>query len=260
MSRSAPNANSNPNPATHWFEWRGGEGTLSFYEKETKTQVSVPTPFKFMVLDQLSTASGYNKKLKSGIFANEVRDVRTDVLKVKFFNGEEIASGLWKDIKEKVNFKQGSFATSCYIAFKEDDILKIGNLRISGCALGPWIDFVKANRSDIDAKGVVLKKGPQDTSGSVHFYPPVFEIMEISDKTNSEATALDKSLQVFLKGYLAKNVTAGASEEDHSQEPPAGYGTESQEREPDPEDLRGSGPKVGEPEDDSSIPFAACVL
>lgn len=249
MSRSNPISN-NPNPATKFFEWRGSEGAVQYYDREAKENIKVPGVFKFLVLDELSTVTGYNKRAKSGVYANEVRDVRTDVLHVKMFNGEEVSSGIWSEIKEKVNFKNGSFATSCYMAFKEDGEMKIGNLKISGCALGPWIDFRRKHQKDINTKAVAMTAGEKDTSGTVEFIPPEFSIIEITPEADEKAKELDRELQAFLTGYLKRGHTAQGTDNlpgedippEHREEP---AGTETQEQEPDPDDLNAAIPKDG---------------
>jgi hypothetical protein len=245
MSRSNPTVN-NPNPSERWFEWKGADGKLVHFDKESKENVDVKLPFSFLVLDQLSMVVGYNKKLKTGIHSNEVRDVRVDPLSVKFFKGETIAEGLWSNIKEKVNYKQGAFAISCYIAFKDGDAMKIGNIRFSGCALGPWIEFRNDNQEAINKKAIVMQVGKTDDSGAVTFTPPVFDSKDISEESNAKAIELDKKLQGFLEGYLKRTHQQGTDklpgEEDYSQERPESEGTPT-DREP-----------VTEPDEDS-IPF-----
>lgn len=243
MSRSNPQT-ANQNPAEKFFEWKGSEGSIVYYDKEAKENIKVPSPFKFLVLDELSTVVGYNKKAKSGVYSNEVRDTRSDILTVKLFNGEEIAQGLWNDIKEKVNFKKGSFATSCYIAFREDGVMKMGNLRISGCALGPWIDFKKKNREGVQTKAVSMVAGPKDTSGDVEFIPPEFSIIEISKEADEQAKVMDRSLQEYLKGYLARGVTAQGTDVLPGEEPLESLPTYVPPlTEPDDEDLNKAIPK-----------------
>ena len=246
MSRSNPTSH-NQNPAEKFFEWKGSEGAIVFYDKEARENIKIPPPFKMLVLDELSTVSGYNKKAKSGIYANEVRDTRTDPFTVKLFNGEEIATGLWSEIKEKVAFKKGSFASSCYIAYRDGNEVKIGNFKISGCALGPWFDFRKKHQKEIQTKAVAVTAGERDTSGDVEFTPPEFSIIEITPEADEQAKELDKKLQEYLKGYLAKGVAPKGSdklpgEEDFSQEPPPDY--PDPEPNPESDDLEKAIPKT----------------
>lgn len=88
------------NPAGKFFEWKSNEKTFVYFDKETKTNVTVPLPFKFLVLDELHTIKGWNDATESGIYANEVKFISRDEMVVKPFKGNEIARGLYKDIKE----------------------------------------------------------------------------------------------------------------------------------------------------------------
>lgn len=204
MSRSNPTGNSR-NPSTRWFEWKGSEGRLVWYDKEnTKENIVVPDGFRFLVLDQLSCVTGYNKKAKSGIYSNEVRS-NSDIMLVKYFTGDVIAEGTWNSIKEKVVYAKGKFAKSVYIAFKGADQLVIGNIRMAGSALGPWFDFNKKHGKELDNSAVEMRAGPKDTTGDVEFVPPAFAIVPTTHETNEAAIALDRELQEFLKGYLSKS-------------------------------------------------------
>lgn len=223
MSRSNPTAN-NPNPSQRWFQWKGKDGKLVWYDKEKKENVEVKEGFRFLVLDQLSTVTGYNKKAKSGIRSNEVRDV-ADTMVVKYFSGDTIAEGPWASIKKDVVYEKGKFAKSVYIAFKDGDELKIGNIMMTGSALGPWFDLNKAHGSELNKKAVVIKAGEKDTTGDVEFVPPVFTLVDTTDETNAIATDLDRELQDFLKGYLAK------TKHEQVEQPPA----EREERTIDPD-------------------------
>lgn len=245
MSRSAPTQN-NPNPSTRWLEWKGGDGTLEYYDKQTKEKVTVPPPFKFLVLDQLSTVTGYCEKNEAGIYANEVRDVRADALFVKVFKGGALANGLWEDVKDKVKAAGGKFACSVYIAFRENKSapLQIGNIKISGCALGPWFDFRKKHQSEINEKAVTIRVGAQEKKGGTKFFPPLFEPSEISAETNAEAVALDAELQEFLAVYLKRPIAdkvdqrTGHQPEDENQEyADAEANRKPHPSDPDPDDL-----------------------
>lgn len=249
MSRSNPNTDSK-NPSSRWFEWKGGDGKLQWFDKEKKENVVVKLPFTFLLLDQLSTVTGYNKK-KGGIHANEIRDSRQDTLVVKFFSGATIAEGLWMQIKDRVTAEKGGFAASCYIAYKDGDELKIGNIRVSGCALGPWFDFVKDHRNDLNTKAVTITAGKEDTSGNVDFTPPVFGIKDTTKETDLAAVELDRQLQTFLSGYLKRTkIDATNQTAEHRAE------EENQERDEEVPPPRGRG-KKHDPDDEAqdNIPF-----
>lgn len=229
MSRSNPTV-SNPSPVERWFEWKGADGVLSWYDKEKKENVAVPAGFRFLVLDDLTTITGYNKK-SGGITSNEVRDVRSDELVVKYFKGGVIAKGLWSEIKKEVAYEKGKFARSVYIAFKLGDDLKLGNIRMSGCSVGPWIDFTKEHRNEINSKAVVIKAGQKDTTGDVEFIPPTFNLVETTPETDAKALQIDAQiLQPFLASYFGK-----PKSEQLAKDAPEHHEREPERKEPEPE-------------------------
>jgi hypothetical protein len=207
VSRSNPTENASPNPATRWFEWNGELGNLRYYDKTLKKNIDVPAKgFTFILLDQLGSVGGFNERSQSGITSNEVKDTRSDVLLVKSFKGGEIAHGLYKDIKDKVNAHGGKFKASCYIAFKDDNgELVLGNLGIKGGALTPWLDFTKENRAVLYDKGIQITGFTEHKKGKVDYRNPTFRLIDISESTNAAAVELDKVLQAFLKSYLGQN-------------------------------------------------------
>jgi len=242
MSLSNPNQNK-PSPSTRWFEWRGGNGTIRYYDKDTKKAVEVAVskekPFKFIVLDKLATVKGYSKRV-GNIFSNEVRDTRSEPLVVKSKDGGKIAEGLWSDIKEKVQVARGGFCINLYIAFKAGDKLAIGVLQIKGCSLGPWIDFHKSHRDVIEngKKSVSITGFTTDTTGEVEFAKPEFGLSDITPESYAQAKALDGKLQEHFAAYFSKPTVARA------EEPP-------QHDDPDP----APEPATEPPPEEDSVPF-----
>ncbi len=196
MSRSNPNIT---NPASHFMEWSGGKGELSYYDKETKENVKVKLPFEFLVLDELATVTGYNKLDKKSYYSNEVRNVSKEELTVKVA-GVTRQTGLYKDLAD-VRAKGGKYAKSVYLAHKVGDDYIIDNFKAAGSALSAWIDFSKGN---VVANGkVIMTRGEKQESGVGDFYPPAFEYVSATPEEDSQAIALDKVLQVYLSQYLA---------------------------------------------------------
>lgn len=204
MSLSNPNANGQANPSTRWFEWNGGQGVVNYYDSANKKTVSVPLPFTFILLDELATVRGWHDPSSSGIYANEVRDTRQDVLTVKAFKGGTLAEGLYRDIKDRVAASGGSFTTNCYLAFKEGGNLQMGTLRLKGAALGAWMEFRKQNRRTAYGKSIRIDGFTEGKKGSVTYRMPTFALGDISPETLALATELDKTLQEYLDGYLAR--------------------------------------------------------
>jgi len=206
MSRSNPQENGTPNPSKRWFEWSGEKGLVRYYDKEAEAQVEVGADFKFMLLDQLASVRGWDDQSDSGIYSNEVKDTRQDVFVVKSFKGGPIAEGFYKEIKDRVNAAGGRYHTNLYLAFKADDGLQIGCLRLKGAALGSWMEFEKENRASVYKKAIRINGFTEGKKGRVTFRMPIFEVVELSEETNKAATALDKELKEFLSVYLKKNM------------------------------------------------------
>ncbi len=247
MSRSNPTDNS-PNPAGRWFQWGGKDGSLSYYDKVKKEEIAVPLPFTFIVLDVTKTVRGYNKKLKTGLYSNEIRDTRDERLVVKYFaGGQVVADGLWNDIKDTVTARSGKFAINIYLAFKDVNGFRIGCLQATGCAMSAWFDFEKANGKAIIEKAVVMRPGTKDTSGDVEFIPPTYTLKDVSPETNAAAIELDKELQKFFAGYFKRTLTEKA----HASAPKE----QEVEHQPEPEPPWGGEPEPPPDDPDSTVPF-----
>lgn len=206
MSRSNPNVNA-PNPAIRWFEWNGEHGTVRYYDKDEKKNVDVPLPFTFLLLDELASVRGWHDASESGIYSNEVRDTRTDLLVVKSFKGGTLADGLYKDIKDRINTLGGQFVANCYIGFKHNGNLAIGSLRFKGAALGSWMEFRKTHRHDLYEAAVNITGYSEGKKGRIVFRVPTFAVKAVSGDTNAIAVGLDHELQEWLTGYFSRRTS-----------------------------------------------------
>lgn len=215
MSRSNPTEGAR-NPSTRWFEWAGGSdgGFVRWYDKDTKTNIKIEGPFTFLLLDELSTIKGWHEPSESSIFANEVKDTRQDVLVVRSFKGGDLANGIYQDIKDRVTAKGGHYVASLYVAYKDGDELRIGNLGLKGAAAGAWMDFKRNAPTKKDASGKTVKSffidavkisGFEDAKkGGTAYRVPVFKLAEVGPSTNEQAITLDAELQAFLSEYLKR--------------------------------------------------------
>lgn len=244
MSRSNPHQN-DPNPAVRWFEWNGEHGKVRYYDRDLKANIDIPLPFTFLLLDELASVRGWHDASNSGIYSNEVKDTRTDILVVKSFKGGTLAEGLYKEIKDRVNSQGGNFVANCYIAFKNGGAgLAIGSLRFKGSALGAWMEFRKAHRSDLYEAAVNITGFTEGKKGRIVFRTPTFEIKAVSAETSSAAFDLDKQLQSWLKGYFGRRTG------DQATPPPVEDDHNSQDYETDDEPMDHSAPLT-----DDDIPF-----
>jgi hypothetical protein len=215
MSRSNP-TDGVRNPSTRWFEWAGGDdgGYVRWYDKDAKADVKVDGAFTFLLLDELSTVKGWHEQSESSIYANEVRDLRSDALVVKSFKGGELASGLYTTIKDRIVAKGGHYHGSIYIAYRDDEGLKLGNLGLKGAALSAWMEFKKSAPSKKDAAGknvkayfvdaVTVVGYEQAKKGGTTYRVPKFALKAVSEETNTKALELDAELQTFLADYFKR--------------------------------------------------------
>ena len=214
MSRSENNTN--PNPCTKWFEWSGSTGTLGYYDKERGEKVAIELPFTFLVLDQLATVTGWSDDAQSGIWSNEIRNTKTDVLTVRTKSG--IATkGLYEDVK---NLNGARYAKSIYIAYyDENKELQLGNLKASGACLSAWIEYCKGK--DVYKGAVTLEGGVQAKKGRTVYFSPSFALKaDVSDATDQKAKQLDRALQDYLAKYLHSGTEEVEQYEDDNQSSP----------------------------------------
>lgn len=246
MSRSKPTERT-PNPATRWFEWDGEHGTVRYYDKKEKTNVDMGHDFTFILLDELYTVKGWHEETESGIYSNEIRDTRDEQLIVKAFKAKQpIAEGFYKQIKDRVKASGGKFVANLYICYKEGKELKLASLQMKGAALNAWVDFRKDNRDAVYEKAVRIKGSKDGKKGSIKFKTPVLHLADISAETNSQAKAIDETLQKFLDGYFKRTRLEQTEAETHPEE-------ENQDREPSPASRRPDDDEPPAEEDD--IPF-----
>lgn len=204
MSRSNPHDNGASNPAVRWFEWNGEHGTIRYYDKDAKKNVDVALPFTFLLLDQLGSVRGWHDASESGIYSNEVKDTRQEVLIVKSFKGGTLAEGRYKDIKDRVNAVGGQFVANCYIAFKHTGDLAIGSLRFKGAALRAWMDFCKAHRADLYKKAITIYAFTEGKKGRITFRVPQLKVTDVSAETDARAVELDRAFQEWVAGYFKR--------------------------------------------------------
>jgi hypothetical protein len=185
------------NPAGLFMKVKSGK--IVYYDKESQENITVPTPFEFVVLDQLATVKGWSDADESGYWSNEVRSVGRDTLTVRTSKGIK-DSGIWREIKGNPSMAGSKYNASVYVAHKSKDGLVISNLALTGAALNAWIEFTQKNR--INKVKVVLADWTDAKKGSVAYKVPVFEGIPMGEDEKAEAVELDKQLQVYFNEYF----------------------------------------------------------
>ena len=194
------------NPSTKFIDWKSDDKQFSYYDKETKLQVPIPLPFKFLVLDELHTIKGWNDASSSGIFSNEVKFISKEIMTVKPFKGNEIAKGLYKDIKDKIVAAGGHYTKSIYIMLEDGSL---ANLQLKGSSVQAWGEFTQKTRSRLTDEWVIVKTAKEGKKGAVKFSIPEFSFdKSLSDAESVQADECFDTLEAYLKTYLTKSEPA----------------------------------------------------
>lgn len=201
-NRKSAFAQPQSNPATKFFDWKSNDKCFSYYDKEKQINVQIPLPFKFLVLDELHAVKGWNDATSSGIYSNEVKFISKETMTVKPFKGNEIAKGLYKDIKEKIVAAGGHYVKSIYIMLEDGSL---ANIQLKGSAVQKWGEFTTKTRSRLTDEWVVVEKAVEGKKGAVKFNTPEFKFLQ--SLSESESIIADNAFDIlenYLKAYLVK--------------------------------------------------------
>ena len=190
------------NPATKFIDWKSNEKAFSFYDKENKVNVPIPLPFRFLALDELHAVKGWSDSCQSAIYSNEVKFISKEPLTVKPFKGNEIAKGLYSDIKEKVKAAGAHYVKSIYIMLEDGSL---ANLQLKGASCQSWGDFTQKGRSRLPEEWVTIASAIEGKKGAVKYYTPDFKFdKSLSENENTMADDAFAILETYLKAYLVK--------------------------------------------------------
>jgi len=204
MSLSRPTATTSP--AKLYLKWKGITGVLYYYNKESDKEVEIERPFKFVVLDELHSVSGFSEQDNSGIYSNEVRVIGEE-LHIMTRAGE-LLRGPYTQIKDSIKAKGGKYTKSIYLATEIDGETIIANLKLSGAAGGAWMDFTRENKGYTDTEVTIEEKALEGKKGATVFQMPIFKVSEMSYEVRDTATELDKELQTYLDQKLGEKAEA----------------------------------------------------
>jgi hypothetical protein len=189
------------NPCTKFIEIKGDTGKFYYYDKELKENVDVPLPVYFLVLDELSTVTGFNKKHKSSVYANEVKYLKKEVLRVRTFKGGEFVAGLWDDIRDAAKGIGGHFTKSVYVLMiNTDSSTEFCNFKFKGSAFSAWLDKKFNPMESI----VGISEFVEEQNGATTYQVPVFKPFKMETDIYEEALRYDEILQSYLKEYFLK--------------------------------------------------------
>tara|TARA_R110002051_G_C8752039_1_gene500345 strand:- start:2860 stop:3546 length:687 start_codon:yes stop_codon:yes gene_type:complete len=189
------------NPAVKFLEWKSNDKTFGYWDKEKKENFLIKLPFKFVILEHYHTVKGWNDASESKIFSNEVLFTGSEELVVKSFKGGDIAKGIYKDIKSKVNEAGGRYHRSIYAVTND---LEIVNISLKGAAVSEYSNFIeKVSDSVFDKNWIEVKDVVEGKKGAVKYTSPVFNLStNIKDKSKLQPFA--ETLQSYIEEYTNK--------------------------------------------------------
>ena len=195
------------NPAKKFIDWKSNEKCFEYYDKEQKDEpnkgkVQIKLPFKFLVLDELHAVKGWNDATSSGIYSNEVKYISKEEMTVKPFKGNQIAKGLYKDIKPEIVAAGGHYVKSIYIMLEDGTM---ANIQLKGSAVQSWGKFTQKVRNRLPDEWVTVKTSKEGKKGSVKFNVPEFTFdKSLSESEAEQADEVFGILEAYLETYLKK--------------------------------------------------------
>lgn len=214
MARSDAYATTVQSPVKKYLSWSSNDKCFTYWDKEAKENKKLPLPIKFIHYDEMATIKGWHDASGSGIYSNEVKSTKNEPLSVRAFKGGEIASGLYQDIKGKVNSAGGDYHVSLYAELGGEVV----NFSFKGAALMRWSEFSKENRKSFQGHYINVLSASDEKKGSVKYSVPVFTIGNEIEASTSEAS--DKKYDNLVDYFKARKAnTASAPEETQTAEP-----------------------------------------
>lgn len=192
------------NPCKYYLSWDSDKGQFKYWDKDSEKNIEITLPFRFAYLDELSTIKGYSDEDQSGIWSNEVRNLKEETISVRTKKGE-IASGLYDEIKDEVGNVGGKYTKSLYIAVINDNSEpEIWNIQLKGAAFSGWLEFMKKAKRHVEKMGIECYDFTTEKKGKVTYTVPQFKLVDIDEKEDSMFRELDLELQDYLKYYFTK--------------------------------------------------------
>lgn len=210
--RNAQELTQNTNPAKKFYKWESENKTFSWYNKEENKNVLTKLPFRFVTLGRpLFCVKGFNEKLNIGLYSNEVRSVKDEMI-VRYFDKNQpiIAKGVWADVKDKADNVGGKYHLSIY--GYDLDSKEIINIDVKGNGIGEWGELFKKNNQRLADEIVIVKGYKEGKKGSVKYTYPTFELeRSISDP---ELDEVFDSLEILKKFHLEYFKNKGVATEE----------------------------------------------
>lgn len=222
-------------PITKYVSFSAGTGMFSYYDKEAKERVEFET-LTIIPLDLRYSVTGYSDSMRGSISSNMVKSSGKEEMNVFVFTNKsktDLASGLYKDIKDKVNKAGGKYTANILALADVGDGEELINLQLSGISLSSWMDFQSEHPNDgyydysiTITKGQLSKRADGETvpvtkkeeaaleeklkknaraPRPVWFYLLSFDTVELTSDELERATEEDEKLQEYFDSASSKS-------------------------------------------------------
>lgn len=190
------------NPTTKYLEWKSNDKCFSYYDKAAEENVKVELPTKFVFLQHYHTVKGWHDGSQSGIWANEVYYIGSEEMTVRSFKGGELAHGLYKEIKSRVNSMGGRYHRSIYVMLEDGTL---ANVSLKGAGVKEWSDFMETSGGLVDSQWIEIKDAKEMKKGSIKYSTPNFSLgANLTKQESANADQVAATLKEYLDGYFAK--------------------------------------------------------
>lgn len=208
----------NSNPAVKFLEWKSNDKYFSYYDKDQGQNIKLELPLKIQLLEEFHTVKGWNDASESGIYANEVKFISKEPLKVKSFKGGDIAEGIYSDIRLKIIDAGGKYHKSIYALLNGE----IVNISLKGSAVGEWSLFsqgdraknIQGNSGKFESHFIEINGAKDMKKGATKYSVPVFECTIPYTKSDLEnAMNAYKLIADYYNKYTAPKEETPAEDE-----------------------------------------------
>lgn len=227
------------NPAKGTIQWKSESSSFAMYDKNTKSNIEIKKPFKFVVLEKdYVSFNGFNEEAYKGFWSNEVKNP-DDLVSVRLGNDviKTFKKSEWKGTKTEAGVKDDPALKGCkytqvlYIATKleDDDDMSIYRLLLSGGAftggvsvdkktgkehegqeLDGWIRFVGSLNGGRNAAynyEFSISKSKSKKNGAVTYTIPVFEANPLEEGDKEDFNKMACTVDEWFSYYNSQNNT-----------------------------------------------------
>jgi len=254
MSLSNPTKSNNP--AQKFIKFN--DGKWIYYDKQEEKNIELKLPAYFIILDELTTITGWSDSLQSYLYSNEIHNFK-EQLTVKSFKGGLSIVGIYQDIKPALKDAGGQYCKSVYaMMFDKDMNTEMVNIKFTGSSLGP---FIEANIKIDNQSFALMSEMIPAKKGKVDYFIPTLKVYKINEELKQEAIQMDIELQKYFKVYKAEKEIITVDKTETQDEPPLDvYNAEAEaEMIDNPENYPPAAQRNDQPnvpqEEDSELPF-----